>query len=569
MKRKLFSILLVVMMTLALGTNAFAAPATYSITVDDSTTGYTYGAYQIFTGDLSTDAAGKKVLSNIKWGANISDAGKTALGDAATYAKGLENLTGTTAEAKADEIAKYITGTAAASATAPNADGKYVLSGLAAGYYLVRNDAVPTTGAYTDYILQVVDDVNVKTKADIPTVDKKIVEGENKVTDSAASIGDTVDYEITGTMPSTIDTYNTYFYKFSDTLSKGLTYNNNVKVTVNGVDVTKYFYKNAAKVGDDTALTVSIADIKALANVTGVGAITKDTKVVVTYSATLNEKANVGSANPNDVVLDYSNNPNQSGDGTTTTTPPENPSEEPKTENPTGETPKSTVNVYTTSLTIHKTDENGNALAGAKFQITGKSVNTVIVDGTEYVESATGTYYKLTDGSYTTTVPTDDTSKSYESTTVKYALQKVNPSVIKTTTDVKAEAFVDENGNLTFTGLGEGEYTIHETVTPAGYNTLAEDLVVTISFDKDKKVFSAATKNDTDEKQIVTVIKNEDGSAAKAPASTFETTIVNESGTKLPSTGGIGTTIFYIVGAALIIGAGVLLITKRRMSTRG
>ena len=116
-------------------------------------------------------------------------------------------------------------------------------TGLTPGYYLVKDKDGSLSGnvAYTLYVVQVVNDTLTFTpKADIPTTDKKIVEGDNKVSTNEASIGDEVNYEITGTMPTNIADYKEYYYVFTDTLSKGLTFNeDSVKVTVDEVDVTK------------------------------------------------------------------------------------------------------------------------------------------------------------------------------------------------------------------------------------------------------------------------------------------------------------------------------------------
>ena len=145
--KKLTGVLLALVMTLSLATTAFADETTYSITINNSAEGHTYEAYQIFTGDLA-EKDGKKVLSNIVWGRGISEAGKTALGDAAAKAETLK--TEADAKAFAKEVAPYLT-TAAGSANTVT-DGKYVISGLAAGYYLVKDKDDSLSGdadAYT------------------------------------------------------------------------------------------------------------------------------------------------------------------------------------------------------------------------------------------------------------------------------------------------------------------------------------------------------------------------------------------------------------------------------------
>ena len=152
---------------------------------------------------------------------------------------------------------------------------------------------------------------------------------------------------------------------------------------------------------------MSILDVKALSllETPAVGEITKDTKVVLTYTATLNENAVIaGEGNPNDVKLTYSNDPNNSGNGSTT--PPENP-DKPTPEHPTGESPEVEVVTYTTELTILKTNEEDAFLPGVEFTLTGNGVNIVLVTEETFTEAADGAYWKLKDGTYTTTAPTN------------------------------------------------------------------------------------------------------------------------------------------------------------------
>ena len=286
----------------------------------------------------------------------------------------------------------------------------------------------------------------------------------------------------------------------------------------------------------------------------GVGDITKGTKVVLTYTAILNENAVIaGDGNPNDVKLSYSNDPNNSGDGSTT--PPEKP-EKPTPEHPTGETPKIEVVTYTTELTILKKDEYNKFLPGVEFTLTGNGVNIVLVTEEAFTEAADGEYWKLKDGTYTTTAPTmaddetdnsadyDDVNKKYEKTTTVVTKGNVG----ETATDVVG--VVGADGTVTFKGLGVGEYTITETKTLPGYNTI-EPIKFTLTFNAETKSFASDNKN-------VTV----------GGYNTLETSIVNQKGSLLPSTGGIGTTIFYVVGGILVIGAGILLVAKKRMSNR-
>lgn len=530
--KKFASLLLALIMVFSLGITAFAEENTH-----------TYEIYQIFTGDYS-----EGILSNVKWGKNGTGTEKEAVDS--KILDELEAVAGSASDtAQLAVINKY-----ANLSTDPYTSGTATrYENLPNGYYLVKDqDETQNTenGFYTLYVVKVVNGtLEFNPKGDVPEAEKKIVEGNNKVDVNEASIGDTVNYEITGTLPTNFDDYNTYYYVFTDTLSKGLTYNNDVKVTVGGVDVTKYFYVNASAYSatNGTTITVGIQDIKALDLLDGV-TVTKDSEIVVTYSAVLNENAVIaGEGNPNDVKLTYSNDPNNSGTGATTP-PKENP-DKPSPVHPTGETPKDQVVTYTTELTILKKNDEGKVLPGAEFTLTGDGVNIVLVTAEKFAESADGEYWKLKNGTYTTTAPDDETdnSEDYDSTTTKYS--KTVEITAKGTgkTETSVVGVVDEGGHVTFTGLGAGTYTITETKTPAGYNTIAP-ITFTLTFDAKTKTFVSGNED------VVVGADNK-----------LDTTIVNEKGATLPETGGMGTTIFYVIGSVLVLGAAVLLIVKRRM----
>ena len=271
--------------------------------------------------------------------------------------------------------------------------------------------------------------------------------------------------------------------------------------------------------------------------------------------AKVNENAAIDTANPNEVKLEYSNNPSNSGDGTPGT-PPENPSQ-PTPDTPIGETPKSEVETFVTEIHINKVDGNGKALAGAKFKITGESLKTVLVYTETFTESANGEYWKLKDGTYTKEAPVleDDpttqdkdekTSDAYDSTTTKYTVT-VNETKEEQAETVGAEKVVGQDGKLTFSGLAVGTYTIEETDTPDGYNSIP-DITLVVVFDAENKVF---TYNWT----------------GGAQGNTNTVTVTNLPGSTLPETGGMGTTLIYAAGGILFAAAVVLLVTKKRMAT--
>ena len=502
--KKLASLLLVLVMVFALATTAFAEETTYSITINNSAKDHTYEAYQIFTGDLSGTT-----LSNIVWGSGVSEAGQTTLGDAAAKAETLKTEADAKAFAKA--VAPYLT-TAAGSANTVT-DGKYVISGLAAGYYLVKDQDGSLTGdndSYTEYIIQVVGNVTATPKSDVTEVQKK-VKDINDSTDTTKTdwqdsadydIGDSIPFQLKATLANNVSSYTTYKVVFHDTLSKGLTYNNDAKVYIDGTE-TNGFAVTATVNADGTTLTVSCDDVKAL-NAVNSSAIT------VEYTAKLNENAVLGSAgNTNEVYLEYSNNPNKSEKGN----------------NETGETPKDVVIVFTYKTIINKVDSENKPLTGAAFKLE-----------------------KLIKGK-------DGAADTW--TTVK-------------------EFTVDETTtSFTFSGLDDGQYKLTETKTPVGYNTI-DPIYFVIEATHDEtadaptlKTLNAYLTDANGNKQ--TEMKdgesvNIDLGTVDLTAGSITTTVVNKSGSKLPSTGGIGTTIFYVLGGVLVLAAVVLLVTNKRMS---
>ena len=508
--KKLASLLLALVMVFALATTAFAdETTTYSITINNSAEGHTYEAYQIFTGDL-VEKDGTKILSNIVWGSGISKAGQTALGDAAAKAETLKTEADAKAFAKA--VAPYLT--TAAGSTNTVTDDKYVISGLAAGYYLVKDQDGSLTGdsdSYTEYIIQVVGNVTATPKSDVPEVEKK-VKDTNETTgettgwqDSADyDIGDSIPFQLKATLADNVSSYTTYKVVFHDTLSKGLTYNNDAKVYIGGTETNGFTVTATVNADGTTTLTVSCDDVKAL----GAG---NSSVITVEYTAKLNENAVLGSAgNPNKVYLEYSNNPNKSESG-------EN--------HETGKTPEDTVIVFTYQTIINKVDSENKPLTGAAFKLE-----------------------KLIKGK-------DGAADTW--TTVK-------------------EFTVDETTtSFTFSGLDDGQYKLTETKTPAGYNTIDPIYFVieaTHDATADTPALTVLKAYLTDENgNKKTEVKdgetvNIDLGTVDLTAGSITTTVVNKSGSELPSTGGIGTTIFYVLGGVLVLAAVVLLVTKKRMS---
>lgn len=490
--KKLASLLLALTLVFALATTAAAEPTTYSITINNSATGHTYEAYQIFSGKLSGTT-----LSDIVWGSGVSEDGKAALGDAAAKADTLKTEDDAKAFAKA--VASYLTTPAGSSNTVT--DGKYVISGLTAGYYLVKDKDGSLNGdndAYTEYIVKVVSDTTATPKSSVPTVEKKVKDINNSTDDAMTNwqdsadhdIGDSIPFRLTATLANNVSSYTTYKVVFQDTLSKGLTYNNDAKVYIGGTE-TNGFTVTPTVETDGTTLTVSCDDVKAL----GAG---NSSVITVEYTATLNENAVLGSAgNPNEVVLEFSNNPN--GEDT-------------------GRTPKDVVIVFTYKTIINKVTKNpdyNSEQAGSK----------------EYIP-LTGAEFRL---------------EKYNKETDKW----------KAITVVK-----DQEGTVfTFSGLDDGKYRLTETTTPAGYN----------SIDPIEFTITAEHNETSDNPQLTSLSGNATtGEITFTPSvsdGSLSTDIVNQSGSTLPETGGVGTTLFYVLGGILVAGAVVLLVTKKRMNS--
>ncbi|MGN0275493.1 MAG: isopeptide-forming domain-containing fimbrial protein [Chordicoccus sp.] len=477
--KKLAALLLAVVMTMAMNMTVFAADTTtYKLTLTGTKEGHTYEAYQIFTGDLSTNTDGDKVLSNVQWGTGITYNGTESAADVADQlAKGTLTL---------DTLESKLTLTTPVKSVPSSADNT-VIDGLAAGYYLVKDQdgtQDSKSDAYTKFIVQVVGDTSTAVKSDVPTVTKKVKDKndtDGTTTDWQDSadydIGDSVPFQITGTMPSNIDDYTKYAYTFTDTMSAGLTYTTKTAtIKIGDTDVTSSFTETV----DGQKVTWACADLKAISGVT----LTKDTKVVVTYSATLNENAVVGpKGNPNEVSLTYSNNPNKNGEGT-------------------GTTPKDKNVVFTYETIVNKVDQNKKSLAGAAFKLEKK----------------------LSDGKYT---------------------------------EVKRLTVNDNKTSFTFTGLDDGTYRLTETTTPTGYNTISP-IEFTIDATHD------TTADDPQLTKLTVTTKDTNEFIADKDAGSVTATIVNKKGSVLPSTGGVGTHMFYVFGGCLVAAAVVLLALKKR-----
>ena len=496
--KKFMALLAALTLALTMAVPAFAettTPKTYTITINNGTG--TYAAYQIFKGDLH-----EKTLSNIEWGDNVTDEGRTKLGNAAENAKTI--TTEADAKAFAVKVAKYLT-----DATAGEGTDSITVSGP--GYYLIKNTSVGQGEVFTDYILRVVGDVKVNPKSGKPTLDKQIkhnddgtwgVVGDNQ-------IGDTVEFRTITTVP-VVSGYTQYTYVIHDEMSAGLTSNvrskDDVTIKVNDETVLdKNYYTVTVDEVNTNKFTVTVDVLNAIKD----GKMVEGNTLYTYYTGILNENAKVynDGKQDNKAYLEYSNNPH----GTTTNS-----------------TPVKVVYDWTFKMGVKKVDgADGTPLTDAKFVLSkNKGLDLGAIDDNGNPEKTKDLIMLIenNDGSYTVA------PAGYTGTYVMTA------------------------GDITIKGLDDAtEYYLYETKAPAGYNRLTDavrfEITATYGDAGDSCTSVTARVNNDDQPSVSVNVRNNKGST-------------------LPSTGGIGTTIFYVIGGGLMAVAAVLLVTKKRMNNK-
>ena len=380
--KKLASFILAFAMVMAIAMpSVVMAVDNGSITITGAKAGHTFEAYQIFTGKVSG-----KTLSDIAWGRGVNKTGQNTLGSAKENAEKLKNETN--AKDFAYEVAKYL-GTAAGTSTR---DGEnYKIENLAPGYYLVKDKdgTVPKAETYTKFILKVVGTAEVKVKSEVPTSQKKVKDtndttGTTKGWQDSADydIGDQVPFQLTGTVAKDFSDYKgAYKLVFHDKESVGLTFNQkSVVVKVDGTEIKSGYTVKTTGLEVGCSFEVVFDDLKQINSVHNGSVIT------VEYTSELNTKAEIGlPGNPNEMRMEFSNNPNVEQNGTTTYTPWDK------------------VIVFTYKAIVNKKDSSNKPLTGAEFTLykkygeEWKKVEKVVVkseDGTTF------TFTGLDDGVY-------------------------------------------------------------------------------------------------------------------------------------------------------------------------
>ncbi len=548
---------------------AEAAPAN-SITINriaEDNKDNTFKAYQIFKAKVVDEKDKGKVASDIEWSSTTIGSKVIAAIQGSTKYKELVKADSTkalaadaTAPVVAEWLSNNVTDTNASSASSSEgtrvAPGDVLYAIAAAvtdetpagngipvdtswtrpaitsdghygdGYYLFVSDGLkadkPNTGTSPIFAIVGGEPVTVTEKTSIPTVEKKVlndskVKGVN-ITDQTgwedyadSQIGQKVNYKLTGTIADNYATYDSYAYKFTDTLSQGLTYAkgslevyalNNESYTK--IDQNSYTVVEPAEDNNNT-LTVSFND-KGLKSATAANEsdllnIDAKTQIVVFYKAELNSKASYGApGNKNEVYLEYSNNPMAEGAG------------------------KSEIDVVTDHvfrLDVTKTDKDtGSALTGKNLQA-GFKVKVIRGDEGTLDNKWLGENGEIV-----------EESQAYE---------------FKTQLD---------DGKVYIPGLDTGTYQINETTTPTGYNTVAPfEIMVTPSYKNNGELDTLTVSSNNKE---MTVIKDANGA-------TIPLTIKNKKGSGLPLTGLNGVTFTWIAGGAVLcIGVAHLIRSRKQ-----
>ncbi len=460
-------------LVLAMAVPAFAdtTPTTGRITINNAVKYTTYTAYKIFDLDYvdatATTKASYAYKADAKWKAFVTGSGAGAAyveyneKTGAVTAKDTFNEEQAPAFAKAAlAYAKDNSGIAGVTATA-DVSGKVEFTGLALGYYVVDTPM----GALC-VLDSTAPSVTVDEKNEVPSVVKKVKAGSSYEATNTAKIGDTVEFKTEINVKKGAANY-----VLHDKMDAGLTLDSaSIKVTVGSANVTAnadtYTIKTTGMTDADCTFEIAFAD----AYVAGLA----DETIVVTYNATLNSNAVVGSTgNKNDTYLKYGNS---------------------------NDTTHSMTTTYTYEFDVVKTNDANQSLEGAVFSLYASKDETVPM---KLVKNGTDVYRLATKDDITT--------------------------VTKFTA-----------GKVTIQGLANGNYYLEEITAPKGYNKLDQRVKITI----DNADLKANTTGDGGVR------------------------VENKAGTTLPGTGGIGTTIFYLIGGGLMVAAAVLLIAKKRMESK-
>lgn len=562
---RFMAVLMAMTMILSMSMTAFAAEASKgTLTVNNTVAGKTLDLYQIFTATKSGDSVAYTLNSAYEgfFQSKITDAstlkGEALSEKAYAYVKDQVGANGDAETAKvfAKDMLDWILDSennVTATKTVDTTETSTVVPGLAYGYYLVYpkgatdTSTAPGNQAYTSAasLVNVIGDTSINMKSNYPTVDKKLVStqtpGNNSITvngilnpswesihqgvlgeddendfeDGIAphggtdekkagnfGIGDTVTYQLTSKVPD-MTGYNSYTFKFTDTLSKGLDLKAILSVKVGDTEL------KAGKTGDNTylptyttndngthTLTISFNEFyNNFKNRTG-------ETITVVYTATLNKNAVIGmNPNTNKAVVEYSNDPATNG---------------------TGKSEPSIVDVHTFDFTIYKyylKDQNKTALANAEFELYKANEAGDEADTSAKINIV------------------DEENGVYRQATADEA---------KVTGFTSAKIVSDDDGKVLVKGLDAGTYYLRETKAPDGYNKLLSDIKVVIeaNYDTTTGKLTKYTVTYTYNGKPITVTNTDKSTSPEVP-------VENKTGAQLPSTGSKGALMVTLAGIVL------------------
>lgn len=528
--KKIISVLIAVMLVITACIPAFAAFAANGkgkITVANPHAGITYDFYKVLDLTWRPGADGQEgtaddiynytVVSQYDnffkddlkisgWGTTITTESDKAKAVSA-YFEGVEDNASKLYDF-AREVKKYADSkNIAADYSIPASNtlsGAVTISNVDYGYYVM----VPTdeSGALDRGSIFSLDTVTPNTtiqdKTYNPSIEKKIKEGANLVDANSAAIGDVVDYRLTTEVPK-MNGYTKYTFKITDNLSAGLKFasgfaKKDVTVTIGGAAFSAFTVNVKTNNDGTSTLVIDFSDFIGSASKAG-------QTILIDYSAIVDDDAVIGTnGNPNDVYLTYSNNPS--------------------VESSTDDTIIDEVKTYVAGFQFTKVDEQGRAIDGATFKLTGANLDKVNVKN----------------GAAAKTTVDLSSTKEYTVTT-------------------------DSTGKVLFEGLKEGTYTLTEIAAPYGYLALNEPITITITCTEPAEVvygentqctFTAAGNKATSlENGVVSALSDQTTGVMKF-------NVVNHTQSGLPATGATGFLTFLGIGVT-VIAAGILLASKK------
>lgn len=512
--KKLSKVLVLVLsaiMVLAMSTSVFAAVGDFTGTAET-----TISATDVTEGDSVS------YFQLVEWDSTNTDWKLTTLGESCGVT--LQNLVDGITEAEATTIANNVSGTG--TAMTPDSAGTTFTATVAPGLYYLK--ATPGTDnkdtvynpafVSADYyeggnvisFSSKYDNSSVMKKSSVP-FDKDVV-GADKYIDTKP--GDVIPYIIKATIPSYGTSFTNPKFEITDTLSAGLELQTPISV--------KYGNTTVQATNDDVTITPNGTSGFTVSfkkdYLTGLAGDTPDVEIKYSAKVTTAATDNVTYMD-NKAKLTFSNSP-------TTTKDQED-----------------ITRHYTFSIDANLNGGNhGNERTRELIKVGVKNGETVTAF-TSWVEGQSWTTYKPLAGA---------------------EFKLAGNGIEKTYTTL-------DNGYITFNGLEAGTYTLTETKAPDGYikDNTSHTVVITPTYsasEPDVLVSYIVTIDGQDSKYTITNMNDTVATVETTVDNTSMTVpIANTEGAELPSTGGIGTTIFYILGSLLVIGCGIVLISRKRM----